>query len=66
MVLRKTGCDEIMLDLFLSYILMRTRGPSSMIVVGFWKTLSVYFFFIHEILYFGLDHHAVVMLSDFH
>ena len=27
MVLRKTGCDEIMLDLFLSYILMRTMGP---------------------------------------
>ena len=28
MVLRKTGCDEIMLNLFfLSYILMRTRGP---------------------------------------
>ena len=27
MVLRKTGCDEIMLDLFLSYILMRTKGP---------------------------------------
>ena len=27
MVLRKTGCDEIMLDLLLSYILMRTRGP---------------------------------------
>ena len=27
MVLRKTGCDKIMLDLTLSYILMRTRGP---------------------------------------
>ena len=27
MVLRKTGCDEIMLDGFLYYILMRTRGP---------------------------------------
>ena len=27
MVLRKTDCDEIMLNLFLSYILMRTRGP---------------------------------------
>ena len=35
-----------------------------MIVVGFWKTLGVYFF-IQMILYFGLDHCAVVMLSDF-
>ena len=43
MVLRKIDCDEIMLDLFLSYILMRTRGPF-MIVVGFWKTLGVYFY----------------------
>ena len=36
-----------------------------MIVVGFWKTLRVYFFYIQMILYFGLDHRAVVMLSDF-
>ena len=36
-----------------------------MIVVGFWKTLGVYFFYIQMILYFGLDHRAVVMLSDF-
>ena len=37
-----------------------------MIVVGFWKILGVYFFFyIHVILYFGLDHRTVVMLSDF-
>ena len=38
-----------------------------MIVVGFWKTLGVYFFFfyIQMILYFGLDHRAIVMLSDF-
>ena len=37
-----------------------------MMVVGFWKTLRVYFFFyIQMILYFGLDHRAVVMLSDF-
>ena len=37
-----------------------------MIVVGFWKTLGVYFFFyIQMILYFGLDHRVVVMLSDF-
>ena len=35
-----------------------------MIVVGFWKILGVYFF-IYVILYFGLDHRAVVMLSDF-
>ena len=35
-----------------------------MIVVGFLKILGVYFF-IHVILYFGLDHCAVVMLSDF-
>ena len=37
-----------------------------MIVVGFWKTLGVYFFFnIQMILYFVFDHRAVVMLSDF-
>ena len=36
-----------------------------MIVVGFWKILGVYFFYIHVILYFGLDHRTVVMLSDF-
>ena len=37
-----------------------------MIVVGFWKTLGAYiFFYIQMILYFGLDHRAVVMLSDF-
>ena len=37
-----------------------------MIVIGFWKILGVYFFFIYKsFLYFGLDHHAVVMLSDF-
>ena len=35
-----------------------------MIVVGFWKTLGVKFF-IQMILYFRLDHRAVVMLSDF-
>ena len=35
-----------------------------MIVVRFWKTLGVYFF-IHEILYFGLDHCAVIMLPVF-
>ena len=36
-----------------------------MIVVGFWKILGVYFFYIHVILYFGLDHCAVFMLPDF-
>ena len=35
-----------------------------MIVVGFSKILGVYFF-IHVILYFGLNHRAVVMLPDF-
>ena len=54
MVLRKIGCDEIMLDLFLSYILMRTRGPSSMIVVGFWKILRVYFFLYMKFCILGL------------
>ena len=51
MVLRKTGCNEIILDLFLSYILMKTRGPF-MIVVGFWKILGVYFFYIQVIFVF--------------
>ena len=37
---------------------------SFMIVVGFWKILGVYFY-IQVILYFGLDHRAVVMLPDF-
>ena len=37
-----------------------------MIVVGFWKILGVYFFFIYrQFLYFGLDYHAVVMLPYF-
>ena len=36
-----------------------------MIVVGFWKLLRVYFFLYMCFLYFGLDHCAVVMLSDF-
>ena len=36
-----------------------------MIVVGFWKILGVYFY-IQVILYFGLDHRAVVMLPYFH
>ena len=35
-----------------------------MIVVGFWKILGVYFYTC-DFLYFGLDHRAVVMLSDF-
>ena len=43
MVLRKTGCDEIMLDLFVSYILMRTRGPL-LLYLDFWKILGLYFF----------------------
>ena len=34
-----------------------------MIVVGFWKILGVYIFYIYRLfLYFGLDHRAVVML----
>ena len=36
-----------------------------MIVVGFWKILGVYFFYIQVILYSRLDHCAVVMLHDF-
>ena len=36
-----------------------------MMVVGFWKTLGVYIFLYADDLYFGLDHRAVVMLSDF-
>ena len=36
-----------------------------MIVVGFWKILGVYFFYIQEIFVFGLDHCAVFMLPDF-
>ena len=64
MVLKKTGCDEIMLDCFLSYILMRTRDlyDCSWILENIG---SVFFFFIQMILYFWLDNRAVVMLSDF-
>ena len=36
-----------------------------MIVVGFWKIMGMYFFYIQIILYFGLDHRAVVMLLYF-
>ena len=35
-----------------------------MIVVGFWKILGL-FCFIQVILYFRLNHRAVVMLPDF-
>ena len=36
-----------------------------MIVVGFWKILGLYFFYIQMILHFGLDHRAVVMMPHF-
>ena len=36
-----------------------------MIVVGFLENIGSVFFYIQMILYFGLDHRAVVMLSDF-
>ena len=36
-----------------------------MIIVGFWKTLGVYFFIYMSFLYSGLDHRAVVMMSYF-
>ena len=37
-----------------------------MVVVGFLENIGNFnFFFIQVILYFGLDHSAVVMLSDF-
>ena len=36
-----------------------------MIVVGFWKNIGSVFFLYMLFLYFGLDHRAVVMLSDF-
>ena len=63
MVLRKTGCDENYVGLII--ILYFDEGQRScMVVVGFWKTLGVYFF-IQEILYFGFDHRAVFMLPDF-
>ena len=63
MVLRKTGCYEIMFDLFVSYILMRTRGPL-LLWLDFGKYWE-YIFVIQVILYFGLDHRATVMLPDF-
>ena len=37
-----------------------------MVVVGFLENIgSVFFFYIQVILYFGLGHHAVVMLPNF-
>ena len=36
-----------------------------MIVVGFWKIMGVYFFYIQVILYFELDHRGDVMLPYF-
>ena len=39
---------------------------SFIVVVGHLANIgSVFFFFIQVILYFGLDHRVVVMLSDF-
>ena len=37
-----------------------------MVVNGFLENIGTVFFFIQVILYFGLDHRAVVMLPDFH
>ena len=53
-----------MLNLFfLSYILMRTRGPYDCS----WNLENIgnVFFYTCDFLNFGLDHRAVVMLSDF-
>ena len=50
MVLRKTGYDEIMLDLFLSYILMRTRGPYDYSWIL--ENIGSVFFYIHVIFVF--------------
>ena len=37
-----------------------------MVVVGFLENIgSVFFFYIQVIFYFGLDHRAAVMLSNF-
>ena len=36
-----------------------------MIVVGFLENIGSVFFYTCDFLYFGLDHRAVVMLSDF-
>ena len=36
-----------------------------MIVVGFLENIGSVFFYTCDFLYFGLDHHAVVMLSYF-
>ena len=37
-----------------------------MVVVGYLENIgNVFFFFIQVLLYFGLDHRAVVMLPDF-
>ena len=43
MVLRKTGSNEIWLDSYLSYILMRTIGPL-LLYLDFGKILGVYIF----------------------
>ena len=50
MVLRKTGCDEIMFDLFLSYILMSTRGPYDYSWIL--ENIGSVFFYIHLIFVF--------------
>ena len=50
MILRKIGCDEIMLDLFLSYILMRTRGSYDYSLIL--ENIGSVFFYIHVIFVF--------------
>ena len=50
MFLRKTGSDEIMLNLFLSYILMRTRGPYDCSFIL--ENIGRVFIFIYVILVF--------------
>ena len=50
MILRKTGCDEIMLDLFLSYILMRNGDPYDYSWIL--ENIGCVFFYIHVIFVF--------------
>ena len=64
MVLRKTGCDKNYVGLIL-ILYFDENQRSFIVVVGHFENIGSVYCFIQVILYFGLDHRAVVMLPDF-
>ena len=66
MVLRKTGCDKKNYVGLILILYFDEDQRSFIVVVGHLENIGCVYIFIQVILYFGLDHRAVVMLPDFH